>query len=301
MVSVVIPTYNAGHYLPKLIPALKKQTLEHELIIIDSESTDDSAIYFKENSIPYTSIDKISFNHGATRNLGLKLSSSNIVVFLTQDALPADQYTLERLVNCLEKDERIAMAYGRQLPYDDTDVFGRFARLANYPAESLLKDKSLISKLGIKTCSCSNSFAVYKKDLMELVSLFPDDTILGEDVTVAAKFILSGYAISYCAEAQVFHSHTYSISEEFGRYFDIGVFHRQQNNVLKYFNGAESEGLRYVLQESKFLIQNKAFQQLPMQLLRTIAKFAGYKLGFNYQQLPKRLKVLFSMHKSFWK
>ncbi|AUD05065.1 glycosyltransferase family 2 protein [Spirosoma pollinicola] len=300
MISVVIPTYNAISYLPKLLQKLGQQTLAHELIIIDSGSTDGTKELLNGTKATLVNIDQASFNHGSTRNLGLNIAQRDIVLFMTQDALPVTSNTFELLVNMLCSSDNIAMAYGRQLPYAETKIFGRFARMTNYPGTSLIKDKSLISKLGIKTCSCSNSFAAYKKDALKSVGEFPDDTILGEDVSVAARMILRGLSIAYCAEAEVFHSHDYSITEEFKRYFDIGVFHNEQKEVLKEFSQAESEGIKYVRQEIQFLRENGHSTLIMEQVIRTLAKYIGYRLGRLEAYIPVNLKSRISMHKSFW-
>jgi rhamnosyltransferase len=300
MVSIIIPTYNASIFLPNLLQRLKEQTQPHELIIIDSESDEATQKIFEQEKLRVTRIKKAEFNHGSTRNLGLRLAKSDTLIFMTQDALPVSHNTLERLVDSLYSQPNIALAYGRQLAYPTTGIFGRFARLLNYPAQSVVKDKSLIEKMGIKTCSCSNSFAAYRKtDLLE-VGGFPEDTILGEDVSVAARLILKGKAVAYCAEAEVFHSHDYTVWEEFKRYFDIGVFHQEQNAVLKEFQQAEYQGLDYVIQEWLYLINNRRIFLIPTQIVRTIAKYLGYRLGRQERNIPKNIKRLFSMHKVFW-
>lgn len=300
MVTVIIPTYNAATYLPALLDSLRNQTMLHQLIVIDSESTDSTReIIGKEKALLIT-ISKKEFNHGTTRNLGLRLAESEIVIYMTQDALPASVYTLEYLVKALCARDDIAMAYGRQLPYPQTKVFGRFARITNYPEHSLVKTKALIPKMGIKTCSCSNSFAAYRKTDLDSVGAFPSNTILGEDVSVAARFILQGKGVAYSAEAEVFHSHDYTLAEEFKRYFDIGVFHQEQQVVLRNFSKAESEGIKYAIQEIKYLVQNGHLVLIPNQILRTIAKFIGYRLGSLQEYIPINLKRKFSMHSSFW-
>lgn len=53
---------------------------------------------------------------------------------------------------------------------------------------------------------------------------FPEDVIGSEDAYVAARMLLGGYAVRYATTAEVYHSHDYSVLEEFRRYFDIGVF-----------------------------------------------------------------------------
>lgn len=301
MVSVVIPIYNAAAFLPALLRRLKEQTLKHELILIDSESDEATQQVLAEERVDVVRIKKADFNHGTTRNLGLRIAKYDSVVFMTQDALPSSSETLQRLVDMLDSRTDIAMAYGRQLPYPETGVFGRVARLTNYPGVSLIKTKEMIPQMGIKTCSCSNSFAVYKKADLSEIGGFPSHTILGEDVSVAARFILQGKAVAYCSEAEVYHSHDYSVMEEFKRYFDIGVFHQEQRLILSQFTKAESEGLKYVLQEWQYLKQNRSLHLIPAQLVRTVAKYVGYRLGSWEEHIPSTVKRKISMHSSFWK
>ncbi|MCK8492304.1 glycosyltransferase family 2 protein [Spirosoma sp. RP8] len=301
MVSVIIPTYNAADYIPVLLKSIRQQTLTHELIIIDSESNDETRTLLTENGIPVVTIPKEDFNHGTTRNYGVSIAKYDIVIFLTQDALPARPDAFERLVEALTVREDIAIAYGRQLPYPDADVLSQFARTSNYPNQSVIKSKVDIPRMGIKTCHCSNSFAAYrKKDFLD-VGGFPSDTILGEDVSVAARLILDGKAVAYTAEAEVFHSHNYTLTEEFKRYFDIGAFHKQQQKVLQPFTKAEAEGLKYVINEWTYLKKTKNLKLIPKQLIRTAAKYVGYRVGYWHEVLPISFKRIISMHRSFWK
>ncbi len=298
--SVIIPTYNAAAYLPTLLEKLRNQTLPHELIILDSESNDATRKILNDAGVNYISVKKSDFNHGGTRNLGLHLAKHETVIYLTQDALPASSNTLEKLEDALYSRGEVAMAYGRQLPNVETGIFGQFARLANYPDYSLLKNRDLIPIMGIKTCSCSNSFAAYKKSTLLNFGGFPENIILGEDVSVAAQFILNNLAIAYCAEACVYHSHDYTLFEEFKRYFDIGVFHQQQQAILTEFTKAESEGIKYVLDESRYIVKVGKSHKLIAQYLRTIAKYIGYKAGRSQNIFPNNVKKMLSMHKSFW-
>ena len=301
MVSVIIPIYNAAPYLKLLLESLSRQTMEHELVIIDSGSTDGSLEILKDFGVRYHSIEKSAFNHGGTRNMGVSLASCEDIIMLTQDAYPVDDNVIATLVNSLYNGTDIGMAYGRQIAYPDADVMSTYARLSNYPAISTVKSKADIPKLGIRTCHCSNSFAAYKKSMLKAVSGFPTDTILGEDVVVAARLIQSGFSLVYCAEARVVHSHNYTVGEEFRRYFDIGAFHKQQKTLLKDFHRAESQGAEYVVNEWKYLIQNGYASLIPAQLLRTILKYLGYRFGRTHDYLSDTMKERMSMHPLFWR
>ncbi|MBD2705116.1 glycosyltransferase family 2 protein [Spirosoma sp. BT702] len=301
MVSVIIPTYNAASYLPSLLKSLEEQTLPHELIILDSESSDETKAILAHNNISVHTIPKGTFNHGATRNIGTSLAKHNVLVFLTQDALPANKYTLENIVKMLLSRDDMPMVYGRQLPYPDASTLSQFARLSNYPPESLLKTKALIPKLGIKTCNCSNSFAAYRKDKLIEHGGFPSDAILGEEVTLAAKLILEGQILGYCGDAEVYHSHNYTIGEEFKRYFDIGVFHYEKRSLISHYTRAESEGFAYIIDEVNYLIRNAKAYLIPEQFIRTVAKYVAYKAGQWHTKLPISLKRRWSMHSFYWK
>lgn len=300
MLSVVIPLYNAIEYVENLLNKLSQQTISHELILIDSSSTDGTPQWLHQHNIPFQSIPTEAFNHGATRNLGVSLAHGDYILMLTQDAMPADPESLERLVSVLESNPNAALAYGRQLPYAIATPLSQYARLTNYPSVSQTKTKEDIDRLGIRTCHCSNSFAIYRKEALLAVGGFPSDVILGEDVVVAAQFIQKGLSIVYCGDAEVTHSHNYTIGEEFRRYFDIGAFHQQRIDLLRPFLRAESEGFRYVRNEWQFLYDQHRLDLIPDQLIRTIAKYAGYRLGRIQDRLPNRLKQWASMHRSFW-
>lgn len=301
MVSVVIPTYNAVVHLAALLDMLQKQTLTNEIIIIDSGSTDGTTELLNERNISFTAIHKSEFNHGDTRNRGVQLATYEDVVMLTQDALPANEDALANLVAMMHSDPKIGMAYGRQIAYSGASLMSEYARLTNYPPVSDVRSKDDISRLGIRTCHCSNSFAAYRKSALESVGGFPTDTILGEDVVVAARLIQSGRSLAYCADAQVYHSHNYEFTEEFKRYFDIGAFHQQQRPLLKEFQRAESEGIRYVLNEWRYLKNRQALSLIPKQMLRTAAKYIAYRLGRLHDGLPVSVKRHISMHPGFWK
>ena len=90
------------------------------------------------------------------------------------------------------------------------------------------------------------------------------------------------------------------MAEEFKRYFDIGVFHQEQNAILKEFSKAESEGVKYVLQEWQYLSQNGYAFLIPVQLVRAAAKYIGYRMGRSEYLFPNNLKSRLSMHPGFW-
>jgi len=298
-VSVIIPTYNAKNELEALIERLKKQTLPFELVVIDSSSTDGTAEVGQKHADIFLSIDKADFDHGGTRTKAAKAASGEVLVFLTQDALPTHEKTLERLVR-LFKIPVIGAAYGNQIPYEHTSLFGRHLRSFNYPETSCIRTAADRPRYGIKTAFLSDSFAAYRRSVLEEIGWFKNGLIVGEDTYAGAKILLKGHALAYCAEARVYHAHSYTVAEEFKRYFDIGVFHEREGWILEHFGKAEGEGRRYIFSELKYLFEHRAPHKIPEFILRNSVKYLGYTLGRHYTALPKGLVKSLSMHKPWW-
>lgn len=299
MISIIIPTLNAEDHIHGLLASLREQSISCKVIVIDSSSSDNTVKIAESYGITTITIKKEDFDHGGTRQMAVEIMpDADIITFLTQDAILAYPEALKNLVDCF-KNEKVGAAYGRQLPRHEAGPIEAHARLFNYLPISQVKTMADAPRPGIKTAFISNSFAAYRRSALMAVGGFPSNTILSEDTFVAAKMLLQGWKIAYCSEAQVYHSHNYVFIEEFKRYFDIGVFHVREPWIRQAFGQAESEGMRYVRSELKYL-WSKDYKLIPSAILRTILKLLGYKLGFMEAKIPMWLKVHLSMNKHYW-
>lgn len=299
-ISVIIPTYNGKAYLPKLFDMLRRQTVAFELLIIDSSSSDGTRELIEKEASKVMTIDKSDFDHGATRTQAAKEAKGDILIFLTQDALPVTCDAFEKLLKSFKNPEVVA-AYGRQLPHKDASLFAKHLRNFNYPKKSHIRSIEDSRKYGIKTAFFSDSFAAYRKDALEGVGWFKEGTIVGEDMHVVGRMLLNGGKIAYEADAQVYHSHNYSITQDFQRYFDTGVFHKRQSWLLESFGTVAGEGKKYVQSELNYLLKHGGYVKIPEFFIRNGAKLLGYKLGCIYNKLPVPVAIFLSMHKSWWK
>jgi len=301
-ISIIIPTYNAEKYIEKLLKSIKNQKLTNivEIIVIDSSSKDKTLEIVDQLKAKTLTIRKEEFDHGETRTLAGKLAKGDILVYLTQDITLYDEKSIYNLIKLFFKDKKIGAVYGRQIPYQNTNIFGKHLRFFNYPEKGYIREYKDKKQYGIKTAFLSNSFAAYKKSVLEEIGWFKENLILGEDVYAAAKILKAGYKIAYVPEAKVYHSHSYTIWQDFKRYFDIGVFHRCENWILEEFGKAEGEGLKYIKSEFKFILKEKAWIKIPEFLIRNFMKFIGYKLGYYHHFFHISLKKKFSMHSSWW-
>lgn len=299
MISVIIPIINAGKGLRDLLAKLRTQTVQSEIIIVDSSSSDEASRIAASFGARLMKVRTGGFDHGGTRNLVAEEAKGDIVIFLTQDVLPFDDRSFENIVRPF-KDETVGAAYGRQVPYPDASPFAAHLRLFNYPETSSLRSISDKEKFKIKTPFLSNSFSAYRKKAFLQVGGFKERLIVSEDTYAGARLLLAGYKIAYAADAVVYHSHNHTACQEFKRYFDIGVFHRCEGWILEEFGRAEGEGLAYVWSAAGYLVRKGKYLLLPELAIRTAMKFAGYNLGRLHQKLPRPLIKRMSMQKDWW-
>jgi rhamnosyltransferase len=299
MRAIIVPTLNAALDWSRFSSALLTCATPDEVLIVDSSSTDETANLALAAGFKVYSIPRTDFNHGGTRQFAAELSSdAEILVYLTQDAILYGPEELTNLLGAFD-DRSVAAAYGRQFPRIRAEPVEAHARYFNYPAKSSIRDLGDRERLGFKTIFISNSFAAYRRVALMEVGGFPKDVIFGEDTITAAKLLLGGWKIAYVAEARVYHSHGYTWTQDFKRYFDIGVLHSRESWLLREFGGAGGEGGRFVRSELGYLWP-KHWWLIPSALIRTVLKLVGYRLGRIEKKLSVRWKRRLSMHRRFW-
>jgi rhamnosyltransferase len=301
-VGIAILTLNAGDSFVKLLDSLAIQNSSiAETLIIDSGSTDNTLKLAGKYPCKVISIDKKNFNHGGTRQFAAEcLKNFDIVVFLTQDVILYDERSIGNLVAAFNNPE-VGAAYGRQLPHNGASLLAAHARIFNYPPQNQLKSYEDKKKLGIKTAFLSDSFAAYRVKNLQAAGGFPNNVIVSEDMYVGAKMLKQGYQIAYAADACVYHSHDYTLCEEFKRYFDIGVFQGREAWIGAEFGGAEGEGLRLVLNQLNYLWEHNGAYYIPKAILANAVKFMGYRLGFYEKYLSISVKKKMSGQSYFFK
>lgn len=301
-IDVIIPTYKPGIEFEKLIGRLQNQEYPIHKIIIINTRTD---IFPKEldrsnYEIEITHIEPDQFDHGGTRNMGAGMSDADIVVYMTQDAIPVDEKLIGTFAKIFEENPDIGIAYGRQLPREECNIIERYTRRFNYPEKNLIKTKEDLPRLGIKTFFCSDVCAAYRRNYLLSAGGFEDPTIFNEDMIFAGKRIYAGDKVAYVAEAKVIHSHNYTGSQQFHRNFDLAVSQAQHPEV---FEGvpSEGEGIRMVKATVKYLLRNGYPWKVFTLVYQSGCKYIGYFLGKRYEKLPMWLILKCTSSKKYWK
>jgi rhamnosyltransferase len=299
MFQVIVPTLNAARDWPRFSQSLLENVKPSQVLVLDSESTDGTQNLVLNAGMELRTIKRAEFNHGATRQYGAEIASkADVLVYLTQDAVLASSDVIQRLLAAFQ-DSEVGAVCGRQLPRIGADAIEVHAREFNYPEVSNVRTLESRKHLGLKAAFLSNSLAAYRRSALVSIGGFPSDVIFGEDMYVAARMLLSGKKIAYVADACAYHSHNYTATQEFKRYFDIGVLHSREAWLLKEFGSVQGEGKRFVLSELRYLLKKNPVQ-IPVALLRTASKLLSYRLGRIETKLPQSAKQAMSMHSEYW-
>lgn len=300
-VDVLIPTYKPGRQFGKLLERLYGQSYPISRVIImnTGERFWDPRWEEGRPTLQVHHIPKSEFDHGGTRRLGASYAEGDVLVCMTQDALPRSKDMIENLIRPLTQ-PKVAASYARQLPAGNAHCIEAFTRNFNYPAESTVKTKADLERLGIKTYFCSNVCAAYDRKIYQEQGGFVSRTIFNEDMIYGAGLIQAGYGIAYAADAQVTHSHDYSCMDQFHRNFDLGVSQAEHPEVFADVP-SEKEGAALVLKTAHYLIRLGRPWLLAELFVQSGFRYLGYQMGKHYKWLPDKWIRACTMSPSYWR
>jgi GT2 family glycosyltransferase len=305
LISIVIPVKDGGEDLPRCLGSIARQRLsgdeEVQIVVVDSGSRDDSVEIARAHGALVHEIPSHEFSHGTTRNLGARLSSGEILVFISQDAVPVDDHWLQALIEPLRDDPEVAGVYGRQIANDDASPPERFFLDFLYGPSPRRQRAAEVGALSMDTTLFSNANGAIRRALWERFP-FVEDIIMSEDQDWSRRALLAGYAVVYEPAAAVRHSHAYTLTSAFQRFFDSGASAdraylagaRQSDRVLA------AAALRYAWQELGWLTRTGQLRWLPYTAVYELAKIAGLVMGANHRRLPLAAKRRLSALPGYW-
>lgn len=307
-VDVIIPTYRPDERFIRCLELLGASSYPVSHIYIINTGEEHFEALMKNRALPasvrsITSVIHIfpeEFDHGGTRRYAVGMSDAEFFVMMTQDALPCDETLIEKLISPLILDDHIAVSYARQLPAPGANEIERYIRGFNYPPESGVKSSQDVYTLGVKAYFCSNVCAAYRRSYYDEAGGFVKKTIFNEDMILAAALMKNGYAVSYTADACVYHSHNYNCRQQFKRNFDLAVSQAQHPEVFAGVS-SESEGMRMVRGCIAHLKSIHRSYLIPGFIFNCGARFLGYRLGKRYRLIPKGLRRCLSSQPSYWR
>ena len=300
-VDAVIPAYKPGHDLRELVEKLLDQTVRLGRIIIintDREFFDEKE-YLIAPAVEVVHITRHEFDHAGTRDMGLRMSDADYVLFMTMDAIPKDNYLVEKLLSGFRRADNIAVSYARQLPKKECNRIEQITREFNYPAQSRVQTSDDIKELGIKAYFCSDVCAMYDTSIYRSLGGFKAPAIFNEDMVYAAGVLDAGYAVSYCADALVYHSHNYTGRQYYRRNFDLGVSQADHPEIFERFN-VKGTGMQLVRKSLAQICRRGT----PADIIRLVyysgMKYLGFRKGKNYHKLSLKSCLKHTSDKEYW-
>ncbi|SMB90180.1 rhamnosyltransferase [Deinococcus hopiensis KR-140] len=297
-VCVIVPTLNPSLLELSLLVSRVKANREHDVRVLCIDSGSRESEIIKCFADEFISISPNEFDHGGTRNKAALLAQdAEILIFMTQDAVPIDESMVARLIEPLGDD--VVAAYARQLPKRDAKHLEAITRLTNYPPVSQIKNMDSLKLLGVKNFFFSNVCSAVDRDQFFSLGGFPEHIIMNEDMAFAANAIRNGKSIQYAANAEVYHSHNYSLLQQFRRNFDVGVFFRDYARQVE-AGKVGTAGARFVLDQVSALAKDGRWSIIPEAVLEAGVKFLGFQFGQRYSLFPVKVRKKMSMHSFYW-
>ena len=226
----MILTLNAGPGFAGLLERLAAQRagFDHELVVVDSGSTDGTVELARRHGAAVHTIPKEEFDHGAARNLGVSLAGGEYVAFLVQDALPVDDRWLAAMVEDLDADDAVAGVYGRQIPRPESSPLAR-AVVNDLPTAATER----------RVQQAGDDYWDLSPATRRLLALFDnvsscvrrsvwqehpfERTPFGEDLRWGRRVIEAGHKLVYEPRSAVLHSHERGALYDLRRHYADGL------------------------------------------------------------------------------
>jgi rhamnosyltransferase len=311
-VTVAIPVFNGERYLAEVIDAVHGQQLDRplELLVVDSGSTDSSVAIARAGGARLVQITRSDFSHGGTRNRMMELARGRHVAFLTQDASPADERWLARLLEGFELADDVALVFGPYVPRPGASPMVQ-RELADFFASFSPDGRPVVQRLegshqpGYRRSPSALTFFTDANGCVarwawERVSY--RDAPYAEDQLLAAEMIEAGYAKVYHPQAGVLHSHEYGSIAYFRRCFD------EWRGLRQVYGHVESAAPRRVLMRvwrearadaafaSDAGVSRRERAAVRLRALRHHAiRMLGAIAGSRADRMPRRLRARLSL------
>lgn len=200
--SIVIRTLNEARYLDELLTAIAAQEtdgISHEVVLVDSGSTDGTLEIAERHGCRIQHITREEFSFGRSLNIGCEAAQGDILVITSGHCVPVDAHWLQRLCQPL-LDGIAEYSYGRQLGgpeshFSEQRIFAKY-----FPEQSKLPQNGFY---------CNNANAALLNSTWQHYRFDEDLTGL-EDMELAQRLVKDDGKIAYVAEAGIYHHHSES-------------------------------------------------------------------------------------------
>lgn len=206
--TFIIRTYNEESFIPALLKSIFEQKTKYdfEVVVVDSESTDNTVAIIKEyKNVSTISIKKDQFTYGRSINEGLSIARGRYVCIVSAHCILCEQFYIDNVVSYLDSNLNISGIYGEHRPL----VASRSSECVDF------KNKFVF---GIDNRYPNNANAIYRRELFK-TSKFDESLIALEDMEFALRMRKAGHIFKYSDKIPVYHFHHEDNRQVFRRYF----------------------------------------------------------------------------------
>ena len=212
LVSVVIPSYNGEKYIEETILSIKKQDFNHEIIVVDDMSTDNTVEIAKSYNCNVI-INTVHKGQMAGKNTGIKAANGNYWLTIDQDDLLVDG-ALSMLYNEMQKKIEYKIVMAKLKNFCSPDTPHRIKFVNPNPFSNILTGTTL-----------------FKKDIFDKIGFFREDTITGDVIDLTERLNKFGYFIhkvDYITCHRRIHDNNFGITNQKDEYKDYAKILRDK-------------------------------------------------------------------------
>jgi glycosyltransferase involved in cell wall biosynthesis len=233
LISVIIPAYNSEKTIERCISALLSQSYpknRYEMIVVDDGSTDRTVDVISK----FKGVRLIRQNHrgpAVARNLGVKKSKGQIVLFTDADCIP-DKKWIKNMVDPFNDKEIIGVS-GTYKTFNKHSLIARFAGYEIEERHKELKKQKYIDFIGTFS-------AAFRKNIFLKVRGFDEmfPTSSGEDPELSFRLEKFGKMI-FQPKTFVYHFHPSTLfkflKQKFWRgYWRLPLYIKHRHKLFKH-------------------------------------------------------------------
>lgn len=272
--SIIIRTFNEGKHLARLLDSILTQDYKDwEIILVDSESTDDTLDIAAGYPVKIVKIRKEDFSFGYSLNAGCRSAAGEYLVFVSGHTYPMNNEWLGNMVAPFE-DQRVGMVYGRQIGNDTTKISEEKDMMNNFGEKS---------KILVEESFGNNANTAIRKSLW--LEIPYDEKLPGlEDIDWSHKIQKRGLYIYYRADAVVCHIHDETYAQIYNRFKRESIAHK----IIfpEHLFNARKVSLMYsymILRDIYFGFSlKKPLRNILTAIPYRIAEYRGWRDGFSH-------------------
>ena len=222
--TVALLSWNRKEAIREALHSVRKQTLwsEIETLVVDSGSKDGTPEMIRRE-FPWVRLEVLQQNLGLAegRNITVRKALSDIVFWLDDDATIVEETALEKVLQVLDHNPRIAVVYCKII--EETT-----GHIHVYVPERYVDEKSDIFESTLWTYNFSSgATAIRKSAFLECEGYDKDFFRMGVENDLSFRLYDKGYQIVYYPECSVIHK-----PASYGRNRKVIAYYSLRNRML---------------------------------------------------------------------